>query len=73
MQAFFFLEISSNGMLTEGQEFKNIDCIVFSTGFEAIKLTYSCKGKNGKTFEENCEQVPKAYYGISHPEFPNYF
>lgn len=69
-------EIVADGIIdTEGRHYPT-DVIVYATGFEASKMLFpiDIAGKGGvKLREQWGEDNPRAYLGITVPDFPNLF
>ncbi|MBV8385825.1 MAG: NAD(P)/FAD-dependent oxidoreductase, partial [Acidimicrobiia bacterium] len=58
----------------EGVE-RSVDAIVMATGFQAADYLSRLKvtGRRGRTLHEQWAGEPRAYLGITVPEFPNFF
>jgi len=58
----------------EGVE-RSVDAIVMATGFQAADYLSRLKvtGRRGRTLQEQWAGEPRAYLGITVPEFPNFF
>ncbi|KRX03723.1 hypothetical protein PPERSA_04231 [Pseudocohnilembus persalinus] len=66
-------KITKNSIITlNGTEYK-VDCIIFGTGYETRKISYQCIGKNKVDLNQQWNGVPKAYLGITNPQYPNHF
>jgi 4-hydroxyacetophenone monooxygenase len=69
-------EVTPKGLVTEsGDEFP-FDVVIWATGFEAAKFLQSVDvyGAGGVRLREVWEEDnPRAYLGMSVPEFPNFF
>jgi 4-hydroxyacetophenone monooxygenase len=69
-------EIDETGIRTVDGEHYDLDAIVLGSGFDTAKYFFPVvyKGENGVTFDEAWRRDgPRAYLGMSHPEFPNFF
>ena len=64
-------EISKEGVRTSDGTLHAADTILFATGFDLEKSlqAYQQIGLSGKREELQ----PRAYFGITHPEYPNFF
>jgi 4-hydroxyacetophenone monooxygenase len=69
-------EVDETGIKTVDGEHYDLDAIVLGSGFDTAKYFFPVeyKGEAGVTFDEvwRCDG-PRAYLGMSHPEFPNFF
>lgn len=67
--------ITERGILTRDGVEREIDVIVFATGFRADSFMRSIKivGKSGRTLEDFWSDGPKAYRTVALPGFPNFF
>ncbi|HEX4878644.1 MAG TPA: NAD(P)/FAD-dependent oxidoreductase [Limnobacter sp.] len=68
-------EINPQGIKTLGGTQVDLDCIVYSTGYDATDgvISYPVIGKGGKKLSEFWSEFPRAYLGTSVPDFPNLF
>ncbi|WP_370262690.1 flavin-containing monooxygenase [Limnobacter sp.] len=68
-------EINSNGIQTLGGTQVDLDCIVYSTGYDATDgvISYPVLGRAGKKLADVWAEFPRAYLGTSVPDFPNLF
>jgi cation diffusion facilitator CzcD-associated flavoprotein CzcO len=68
-------KLTPEGILLGDGEERPTDVIVYATGFEshAFIAPMQISGISGRTLEEAWGGVPRAYYGLSVPEFPNMF
>ena len=68
-------EINETGIRTLGGEQVDLDCIVYSTGYDATDgvISYPVVGKQGVQLKNVWDQFPRAYLGTSVPGFPNLF
>lgn len=68
-------EINENGILTTNGEQVDLDCIVYSTGYDATDgvISYPVVGKRGHKLADFWSEYPRAYLGTSIPDFPNLF
>jgi cation diffusion facilitator CzcD-associated flavoprotein CzcO len=59
---------------TDGVE-RPVDAIVMATGFEAANYLARLRvvGRDGRTLQERWAGEPRAYLGITVPEYPNFF
>ncbi|MFC3093521.1 NAD(P)/FAD-dependent oxidoreductase [Alteromonas sediminis] len=53
----------------------DVDVMVYGTGYDATDgiISYPVIGRNGKSLSAFWEEYPRAYLGISTPDFPNLF
>jgi len=67
--------VTETGIRTKTGEDKEYDVIVCATGFDTtFQPAFPLIGRNGVNLAEKwATEQPKAYFGISVPEFPNYF
>jgi cation diffusion facilitator CzcD-associated flavoprotein CzcO len=58
----------------EGVE-RSVDVIVMATGFQASNYLSRLRvvGRDGRTLQEHWQGEPRAYLGITVPDFPNFF
>lgn len=69
------VRVTENGIVTRSGEIKEYDVIVCATGFDtSFRPSFPLVGRNGVDLAQkwNIEQ-PKAYFGFSVPDMPNYF
>ena len=68
-------EINERGILTAKGEQLDLDCIVYSTGYDATDgvISYPVIGKGGKSVQDFWAEFPRAYLGTTMPGFPNLF
>jgi cation diffusion facilitator CzcD-associated flavoprotein CzcO len=67
--------ITENGIVANGHE-NQVDCIIFSTGFEALSMTYRAGefgvfGVDGKSLESKWGKEFKSLHGVFTRGFPN--
>ncbi len=67
--------IDATGVVTESGARHDVDLIVYATGFQANKFLWPMRivGRSGVVLSEQWGDEPKAYLGISMPNFPNLF
>lgn len=67
--------ITEKGIRTKSGEEKEYDVIVCATGFDTtFKPAFPLIGRNGVDMAERwTTDRPKAYFGLTVPDFPNYF
>lgn len=67
-------QITRSGILTKSGE-KKYDVIVCATGFDtSFKPSFPIIGRNKVSLADKwTEEVPKAYFSLTVPDFPNYF
>ncbi|MEJ1922204.1 flavin-containing monooxygenase [Microbacterium sp. KHB019] len=69
-------EVTPDGPRTSSGEVHPVDVIIWATGFEASQFldSYDVIGTGGVRLREAWEgDDPRAYLGVSIPEFPNFF
>ena len=68
-------EVTGSGIRTRGGGERPADVLVFATGFKTHGFVAPMEivGAHGRTLQEQWAQVPRAYLGMSVPEFPNMF
>jgi 4-hydroxyacetophenone monooxygenase len=68
-------EIFSRGIRCENGEDIELDAIVYATGFHANRFLWpmEIRGRNGAVLNEQWGDDPRAYLGITVPNFPNLF
>jgi 4-hydroxyacetophenone monooxygenase len=66
--------IDATGIAASGGHY-DVDIIIYATGFYATKFLWPIEvtGRNGKRLSEVWGDEPRAYLGITVPEFPNLF
>jgi cyclohexanone monooxygenase len=69
--------ITKTGVVANGVEYE-VDCIIFSTGFEVgtswvRRQGYDVKGKNGQALSQYWSDGMKTFHGFTTHGFPNYF
>ena len=70
------LYFEPDGIVDDAGVKHEIDVAVFATGFEAAKMlaTFSVTGRGGATIRDRWgDDDPRAYLGMTVPEFPNFF
>lgn len=70
------LRFEEDGIIDDAGVKHRIDVAVFATGFEAAKMlaTFSVYGRGGVSIRERWgDDDPRAYLGMTVPEFPNFF
>ena len=67
--------ITEGGLETETGNNHDFDVIVYGTGFQAVKFLFPMKiyGKDGRELREHWGEDPRAYQGITLPNYPNFF
>ena len=67
--------IDARGVVTASGERYDVDIIVYATGFQANKFLWPMDiiGRDGVVLSEQWGDEPKAYLGITVPNFPNLF
>ena len=67
--------VTSKGVRLEGGVHRDLDAIVFATGFQANRFLWpmTITGVRGRTLSDRWRDDPRAYLGITVPEFPNFF
>lgn len=70
-------EITANGIITKDGKERQIDCLIYGTGFITDPRIYlkhfECFGKNRQELKEAWKNGPESYYGITTAGFPNLF
>ncbi|MGE4056822.1 MAG: flavin-containing monooxygenase [Vicinamibacterales bacterium] len=68
-------EIVPNGVVTDDGSVHEVDIIIYATGFNASDFLspMTIRGRNGSVLHEQWNQDPRAYLGITVPNFPNLF
>ena len=70
------INIVEDGPVTkEDGVLEDVDIIIWATGFHSNKFLtpIDVVGKNGQTLEEYWNGEPKAYLGVTVPNFPNFY
>ena len=67
--------INETGLVHEDGTQKDYDVILYGTGFQANRFLYPMRiyGTNGKELRESWGDDPRAYRGITLPNYPNMF
>ena len=70
-------EITENSIITADGKSRQIDCLIYGTGFITDPRIYlkdfKCTGENGLNLTESWKDGAESYYGISTKGFPNLF
>lgn len=70
-------EITENAIVTKDGQVREIDCLIYGTGFITDPRIYlkdfKCYGENGIELKEAWKEGAESYYGISTKGFPNIF
>jgi cation diffusion facilitator CzcD-associated flavoprotein CzcO len=67
-------QITEKGILTKSGEELEFDAIVCATGFNtSFQPRFPIIGRNGASLAKQWQDIPEAYFGITVPNFPNYF
>ncbi len=68
-------EIVEDGIIDATGTHHKLDAIVYATGFHANKFLWPMRivGRGGKVLSEVWGDTPRAYLGITVPDFPNLF
>jgi cation diffusion facilitator CzcD-associated flavoprotein CzcO len=68
-------EVTPDGIRTEDGTERPADVLVLATGFEThgFVAPMEVAGEGGRLLSEDWAEVPRAYLGISVPDFPNMF
>lgn len=68
-------EITPKGVVTADGVTHEVDVIIYGTGFYASRFLWpmKIKGRGGKDLHETWAGDPRAYLGMTVPEFPNLF
>lgn len=68
-------EINEQGLKTESAGQHDFDVLIYGTGFHANKFLWpmEIKGKDGVDIQEHWDGDPRAYLGVTIPNFPNLF
>ena len=67
--------VNDSGVLTSSGEQFEFDVIIYGTGFSASKILFPMRiyGRDGKELRESWDQDPRAYLGVTMPNYPNFF
>lgn len=68
--------IDESAVITRGGARHRADILVLATGFEAARMTWpiEVRGRRGHTLQDRWgDDDPRAYLGITVPDFPNFF
>ena len=68
-------EITADAIVCQNGERHPVDVIIFATGFHANKFLWPVQivGRGGAVLSERWGEHPRAYLGITVPDFPNLF
>ncbi|WP_288109169.1 NAD(P)/FAD-dependent oxidoreductase [Limnobacter sp.] len=68
-------EINERGIVTQSGEQIDLDCIVYSTGYDATDgvISYPVIGRDNTRLSDVWSEYPRAYLGTTVPGFPNLF
>ena len=68
-------EVTPHGIVDDLGEEREIDVLIMCTGFTPATFlaTYEVVGRTGRTIHEYWGDTPRAYLGLSVPEFPNFY
>jgi hypothetical protein len=70
-------EITANGIVTKDGKERQIDCLIYGTGFITDPRIYlkhfDCFGRNGIELKQAWKDGAESYYGIATKNFPNLF
>lgn len=70
-------EITENGIITKDGKERQIDCLIYGTGFITDPRIYlkhfNCVGRNGIELKQAWKDGAESYYGVSTKNFPNLF
>jgi 4-hydroxyacetophenone monooxygenase len=68
-------ELTENGLIDTDGKLHEVDVILYATGFHANKFLFPMKivGRGGQVLSEIWDDTPRAYLGITVPDFPNLF
>lgn len=68
-------EVTRNAIVTDTGERFEVDAIVFATGFHSHRFLWPMEivGRSGASLREVWGENPRAYLGITVPDFPNLF
>lgn len=67
--------VTPNGLLTADGVTRDIDCIIYATGFRPFdhSAEIMVRGRDGRTLADDWRHGPQAYRGVAVAGFPNYF
>ena len=67
--------IDGTGVITEDGEHHDCDVLIFGTGFHASQFLFPMciYGADGRELRDSWDQDPRAYLGITYPNYPNFF
>ena len=67
--------VNATGLCTTSQEQVDVDVIIYGTGFSASKFLYPMRiyGRDGTELREVWDEDPRAYLGVTVPNYPNFF
>ena len=67
-------KVTENGVETENETF-DFDVIIYGTGFSASKFLFPMRiyGRDGTELRESWDVDPRAYLGVTLPNYPNFF
>merc|ERR1712150_2917 len=65
---------TEKGIKTKSKE-SDLDVIIKATGFSIFQSVRTLNATNqaGKSLQNSWDDEPRAYYGVTYPDFPNYF
>jgi cation diffusion facilitator CzcD-associated flavoprotein CzcO len=68
-------EVTPQGIVTEDGKLREVDAIVFATGFRATELLSEMPvtGRGGRTLAADWKDGAQAYYGITVAGYPNFY
>jgi len=68
-------EVTPQGVVTEDGKLRELDAIVFATGFRATELLSEMPvtGRGGRKLSDDWKNGAEAYYGIAVAGYPNFF
>ncbi len=68
-------EINADGVMDSNGDFHEADVIIYATGFDAGNLLGSVQvsGRNGVNIHKKWGEDPRAFMGMTAPDFPNFF
>ena len=66
---------TEGGLETESGTSHDFDVVIYATGFHASKIVWpmAIYGRTGENLQASMEWGPRAYLGITVPDFPNFF
>jgi 4-hydroxyacetophenone monooxygenase len=67
--------ITETGIVTKDGQARDVDAIIYGTGFTASQFlkTYKIKGRGGRELHDVWAGDARAYLGMTAPGFPNFF